>query len=48
MYRKSLCNVKVGVKAPPVEVVSKDKKTLNLLDFQKRGRMMVINFGSCT
>ena len=48
IYRQALCNATVGSKAPRAEVISMDQTSLNLLDFQKPGRMLVINFGSCT
>lgn len=47
-YRKALCSLRTGMKAPDLEVLSLEKKRMKLLDFQKAGRMLVINFGSCT
>lgn len=38
-----------GQKAPNSEVVSlEDRKLCKLLDFQKKGRPLILNFGSCT
>lgn len=38
----------VGKQAPNINVISMDKVEKKLLDFQKSGRPLVINFGSCT
>ncbi len=42
-------NVKPGGKAPNPKVLSQDGATeYNLLDFAKPGRLLVLNFGSCS
>lgn len=39
---------RVGKQAPNINVVSMDKVEKQMLDFQKPGRPLVVNFGSCT
>lgn len=47
-YEKLLCPVKPGMKAPNVDVLTMKKDLVKLLDFQKPGRTLIVNFGSCT
>jgi len=48
MCHKMSCSLQVGMRAPEVPVLTLDKKEKKLLDFQQAGRMLVVNFGSCT
>ncbi|WAR12829.1 LOW QUALITY PROTEIN: IOD1-like protein [Mya arenaria] len=48
VYQRQKCNISVGMTAPNAKVVSLDKKLHNILDFRRSGRLLVVNFGSCT
>ncbi|WAR12853.1 IOD1-like protein [Mya arenaria] len=48
VYQRQKCNISVGMTAPNPKVVSLDKKLHNILDFRRSGRLLVVNFGSCT
>ncbi|KAI8508981.1 Thyroxine 5-deiodinase [Branchiostoma belcheri] len=44
-----LCETRVGGKAPDAPLLYRDGlKQARLLDFAKKGRPLVVNFGSCT
>ena len=45
--RVSNC-LKPGVRAPNINIFTFEKVNKKLLDFQKKGRPLVINFGSCS
>ena len=48
-YSHAMCPLQDGSEAPDVKVASLEgAKEMNLFDFKKRGRMFVVNFGSCS
>ena len=47
-YLHFLCPLKVGLQAPNIDVITLDGSNKKLLDFQRAGRPLVVNFGSCT
>lgn len=48
IYTNLSCYLKVGMPAPDLRLVSLDGISKTLFEFQKPGRPLVINFGSCT
>ena len=47
-YLRTLCPLKVGLPAPNINILTLDGVKKKLLDFEKKGRPLVVNFGSCT
>ena len=47
-YTRILCTLKVGLPAPNINLLRLDGTRKKLLDFQRAGRPLVVNFGSCT
>ena len=47
-YLHIVCPLKVGLPAPNINIMTLDGVKKKLLDFQKKGRPLVVNFGSCT
>ena len=47
-YIRYLCPLKIGLQAPNINVIGLDRIQKKLLDFQRAGRPLVVNFGSCT
>ena len=45
-YLHLVCPLKVGLEAPNIDILTLDKVKKKLLDFQKEGRPLVVNFGS--
>ena len=48
LHAKQNCKLKVGMDCPNPELLTLDKRTVKLLDVAKAGRLLVVNFGSCT
>ena len=47
-YRHFVCPLKVGLQAPNINILTLDGVSMKILDFQRSGRPLVVNFGSCT
>lgn len=47
-YLHSSCPLKNGVKAPNINILTLENVKMKLLDFEKVGRPLVVNFGSCS
>ena len=47
-YLHIVCPLKVGLPAPNINILTLDGAKKKLLDFEKKGRPLVVNFGSCT
>ena len=45
-YLRFICPLKVGLEARNIDILTLDKVKKKLLDFQKEGRPLVVNFGS--
>ena len=47
-YTHILCVLKVGSTAPNINLLALDGTRKKILDFQRAGRPLVVNFGSCS
>ena len=47
-YPHFYCPIKVGGKAPNINIITLEKVTKKLLDCAREGRPLVVNFGSCS
>ena len=47
-YTHILCALKVGSTAPNINLLALDGTRKKILDFQRAGRPLVVNFGSCS
>ena len=47
-YKRFLCPLKVGDRAPNINILTLQKMKKKLSDFQNKGRPLVLNFGSCS
>ena len=47
-YTRAMCNLKVGMRAPNINILTVDRIEKKLLDYEKEGRPLIVNFGSCT
>ena len=47
-YLHIVCPLKVGLPAPNINILTLDGVKKKLLDFENKGRPLVVNFGSCT
>ena len=47
-YLHLLCPLNVGLEAPNINILTLEKVGKKLLDFEKVGRPLVVNFGSCS
>lgn len=47
-YLHFVCPLKVGLPAPNINILTLDGVKKKLLEFEKKGRPLVVNFGSCT
>ena len=47
-YIHKSCPIKIGLKAPNIDILTLDNVKKKLLDFEKVGRPLVVNFGSCS
>ena len=47
-YLHTVCPLKVGLQAPNINILTLDGVKKKLLDFENKGRPLVVNFGSCT
>ena len=47
-YRHLSCPITVGLKAPNINILTLENVKKKLLDFEKAGRPLVVNFGSCS
>jgi len=48
LYYRIQSGARVGARAPNPALLTMDKKPVNLLDYVVPGRILVVNFGSCT
>ena len=47
-YIHRSCPANIGLKAPNINILTLDKVKKKLLDFEKAGRPLIVNFGSCS
>ena len=48
LFYRIQSGARVGARAPNPPLLTMDKKPVNLLDYVVPGRILVVNFGSCT
>lgn len=48
IHNDLICNLRAGSDAPNIELLTLDGVPRKLFDFQRNGRPLVINFGSCS
>ena len=47
-YIHRSCPANIGLKAPNINILTLEKVKKKLLDFEKAGRPLIVNFGSCS